>query len=198
MTQENITSSGYYTLFVGRDNQYYFNLKAGNNEIILQSEGYESKQGALNGIESVREHCTDESNFKLLESKDDQFYFVLHARNGEPIGHSETYKSVAMAKHGIKSVMKNGKTEKIKFLEDEPKVKTIVVNAKKHEWPEKEISFKEVVILAFGTFNDNGRTSYTVTYSRGHSSKVQGSLVYNESVKVKHKMIFNVTATDKS
>ena len=48
---------GKFTLFKGKNDQYYFNLKAANGEIICQSEGYVSKQGAENGIASVKENA---------------------------------------------------------------------------------------------------------------------------------------------
>ena len=37
--------------------KYHFVLKAGNGEIIAQSETYNSKSAAKNGIESVRENA---------------------------------------------------------------------------------------------------------------------------------------------
>ncbi len=37
--------------------QYMFNLKAGNGEIIATSERYATKQGAQNGIESVKKNA---------------------------------------------------------------------------------------------------------------------------------------------
>lgn len=46
-----------YTVFQGRDLQYYFNLKAANGEIILRSEGYVSQQGATNGKEAVKKYA---------------------------------------------------------------------------------------------------------------------------------------------
>jgi len=36
------------------DNQFYFVLKVENNKVVLQSETYHSKQGAKNGIESIK------------------------------------------------------------------------------------------------------------------------------------------------
>ena len=42
-----------YTILQGTDGQYYFHLKAANGEIILQSEGYVSKQGAEKGKEAA-------------------------------------------------------------------------------------------------------------------------------------------------
>jgi len=74
----------------------------------------------------------------------------------------------------------------------------IIVNGREKEWDEKEISFKEVIVLAFGSYDNNSTTCYTVTYTRGNNPKPQGSLVEGESINVKHKMIFNVSATDKS
>lgn len=48
---------GYYTLFKGRDGQFYWNLRASNHEIICHSEGYASKQGAQRGIDSCRQNA---------------------------------------------------------------------------------------------------------------------------------------------
>ncbi|MBL4879726.1 MAG: YegP family protein [Oleispira sp.] len=105
-----MAKKAFYLLFTGKDNQYYFNLKAGNNEIILQSEGYISKQGALNGIKSVQIHCTDDRNFVKKISKDDSPFFVLRAKNNEIIGKSEMYSSTQMMLKGIESVKFNGIT----------------------------------------------------------------------------------------
>jgi len=104
---------GYYKLFIGKDNQYYFNLKAGNNEIILQSEGYVSKQGALNGIESVRVHCLDNINYVRKKTINNYPFFVLKARNNEIIGKSEVYSSIQMMEKGIDSVKFNGTTNTV-------------------------------------------------------------------------------------
>jgi hypothetical protein len=74
----------------------------------------------------------------------------------------------------------------------------IIVNGREKEWPENSITFQQVVALAFGSYQNNGRTAYTMTYTRGNNNKPQGSMVVGDIVKVKHKMNFNVTATDKS
>ena len=50
-------SEGKFTLFKASNGQFYFNLRAANNQIILQSEGYATKRGALKGIASVKK-CT--------------------------------------------------------------------------------------------------------------------------------------------
>jgi len=49
---------GKYELYENDSGSWYFRLKASNGEIIAISEGYSSKSGALNGIESVRTNAT--------------------------------------------------------------------------------------------------------------------------------------------
>ncbi len=43
----------------GKDGKTYFNLTATNGEIILSSQGYASRSGALNGIESVQKNAPE-------------------------------------------------------------------------------------------------------------------------------------------
>jgi hypothetical protein len=74
---------------------------------------------------------------------------------------------------------------------------TIVVNARQKPWNKKEISFDEVVTLAFGTPNYDTAV-YTVTYQKGEDKKPKGSLTLGDSVHVKDGMIFDVIRTDKS
>ncbi|MGN8553959.1 UNVERIFIED_CONTAM: YegP family protein [Microbacterium sp. SLM126] len=51
--------AGKFELFTDKGGQWRFNLKASNGEVIASSEGYTSKSGALNGIESVKNHAPD-------------------------------------------------------------------------------------------------------------------------------------------
>lgn len=46
--------------------------------------------------------------FQLKKSKNDKFFFSLHASNGQGILSSEMYESRASALNGIESVKKNG------------------------------------------------------------------------------------------
>ena len=46
--------------------------------------------------------------FELKKSKNDKFYFSLHAGNGQVILTSEMYEAKASAVNGIESVKKNG------------------------------------------------------------------------------------------
>jgi hypothetical protein len=90
----------------GKDG-FMFNLKAGNGQIIMTSQGYKSMDACLNGIESCRTNAQDEGQFDKLESSNGKPYFNLKAGNGQIIGTSEMYESVASRDNGIASVMKN-------------------------------------------------------------------------------------------
>lgn len=75
---------------------------------------------------------------------------------------------------------------------------TIIVNGRPKVVTKKELSFAEIVALAFDNPPQGPNIVITVTYRRGEGNKPEGSLVEGETVRIKEGMIFNVTATDKS
>lgn len=75
---------------------------------------------------------------------------------------------------------------------------TIIINGRPRSVTAKELTFAEVVRLAFEDAVFNDATIYTVTFKRGGGNKPEGTLVEGESVKIKDGMIFNVARTDKS
>jgi len=87
--------------------QFHFNLKAGNGEVILSSETYTTKSGALGGIESIRINAPLDERYERKVSAKEEPYFVLLAANGEPLGRSEMYSSTAAMESGITSVKTN-------------------------------------------------------------------------------------------
>src|SRR5579872_3306218 len=74
----------------------------------------------------------------------------------------------------------------------------LIVNGRPKQWNEKTITFEQIVVLAFGSYDPNPNKVYTVTYDKGPHKNPEGSMVKGDKVFVKDKMIFNVTATDKS
>ncbi len=84
------------------------------------------------------------------------------------------------------------------FSKEKPKVIVIIVNGREKQWNEKEISFVQVVTLAFGSYVENQNRVFTVTYKGGPDQNREGTMVKGDTVFVKNKMVFNVTATDKS
>lgn len=80
---------------------------AGNGQIILSSEMYESKSAAENGIASVQRNAGDDGRYARLTSSGGDPYFTLKAGNGEVIGKSEMYDSASSMENGIESVKNN-------------------------------------------------------------------------------------------
>jgi len=87
--------------------EFQFNLKAGNGQIILTSEGYTTKAACLNGVASVKTNSQVDSRYDKLTSKNGKLYFNLKATNGQIIGTSEMYEAKASRDNGIASVKKN-------------------------------------------------------------------------------------------
>jgi hypothetical protein len=79
-----------------------------------------------------------------------------------------------------------------------PKPVTIVVNGEPHEVPKDEITFDEVVALAYPGGPQGPNIIYSVTYRKGPDHKPKGILAEGASVKVKDGMVFDVRVTDKS
>lgn len=75
---------------------------------------------------------------------------------------------------------------------------TIIVNGRQKVVTTKELSFSEIVALAFDNPPTGQNIVFTITYRRGEGNKPEGSLVEGEKIKIKEGMIFNVTATNKS
>lgn len=75
---------------------------------------------------------------------------------------------------------------------------TIVVNTREVTVEKRELSYDEVVALAYPQAPTGPNVLITVTYRRGHGDKPDGSLLAGQTVKVKDGMKFVVSATDKS
>jgi len=98
---------GKFVISVRKNGEFQFNLKAGNGEVILSSEGYTAKASCLNGIESVKKNSPDDNRYDRKEAKNGKFFFNLKAGNGQIIGSSEMYESASGRDKGIESVKRN-------------------------------------------------------------------------------------------
>lgn len=98
---------GKFVISTRKNGEFQFNLKADNGQVILASEGYNTKAGCTNGIESVKTNSQDDSKFEKKESTNGKYFFNLKATNGQVIGTSEMYESAASRDNGIESVKKN-------------------------------------------------------------------------------------------
>lgn len=107
---------GKFEISKRKSGEFQFNLKAGNGQVILSSEAYTTKENCKNGIESVKKNSQIETRFEKLESKNGKQYFNLKASNGQIIGTSEMYESVASRDNGIASVQKNAPDASVEDL----------------------------------------------------------------------------------
>ncbi len=98
---------GKFVISARQNGEFQFNLKAGNGQVILSSEGYATKISCINGIESVKKNSQYDNKFDSKESSNGKFYFNLKATNGQIIGSSQMYESIASKDSGIASVKSN-------------------------------------------------------------------------------------------
>lgn len=102
-----------------------------------------------------------------------------------------------------------GKTETIKFADgpvfvtrckgqEGPFSVTIIVEGTPHEWSKKTIAYEEVVKLEVPEYPQNPPLTYAVKYRGGPNEKPEGILSPGATVKVKDRMIFNVSETGQS
>jgi uncharacterized protein len=106
--------AGWYELTKNEKGQFFFVLKAGNAEVILRSEQYESRAAAEGGIASVQKNSPADERFERKDASDGRFYFNLKAGNHQVIGTSQMYKAAASREVGIESVKTNGPSTTIK------------------------------------------------------------------------------------
>ena len=101
---------------------FVFNLKAGNGEVIANSEVYTTESACMKGIASVKKNApiakledqtaaevvaVTNPKFEVYTDKAGEFRFRLKARNGEIIATGEGYKAKASCLNGVESIRKN-------------------------------------------------------------------------------------------
>ena len=116
----NGTDATNYDIKLAKNGEYYFNIVAGNNEIVATSETYSSKTNAKRAATTVRKlllvtgatpkttPAIKRERFELFTGEDRQNYFRLRANNGEIVLGSEGYLLKSSALNGIDSVKTNG------------------------------------------------------------------------------------------
>lgn len=120
-----------------------------------------------------------------IPEEDELFLKIKEPWKDEPIANDT---KVDLARPGIEHF----------FSKEKPHEITIIVNGTPHKWEKKQISFKQVIILAYGQYNDKPTMVYTVAYEDGPKQNPEGSMFKDSVVYVKNKMCFHATATDKS
>jgi uncharacterized protein len=93
-----------FEMYTDKGGAFRFRLKARNGQNILASEGYSSKPGCKNGIESVKKNAVNDKRYRREVTDSGKFYFVLIAGNNEPIGTSQMYQREPSREKGIEAV----------------------------------------------------------------------------------------------
>ena len=106
--------TGYFELLKGETDEFRFNLKAGNHETLVTSQGYSSKSAAEKGIESVKLNATNGERYDRRTAKDGSPYFVLLAANHEIVATSEMYSSAQAMEKGIASMRLNASSAEVR------------------------------------------------------------------------------------
>lgn len=86
-----VSVPGRFELSRAADDQYYFTFESGQGEILLYSEGYEGRTGALNGLLSVLDNGDATARYVVREGEDGLSYAHLRAGNGHVIASSAGY-----------------------------------------------------------------------------------------------------------
>jgi uncharacterized protein YegP (UPF0339 family) len=94
---------GQFDLFVGSDGQYYFNLEDGTGGLLLSSEGYTTRAGALNGLLSVLDNGGLASRYAVATLEDGLFHVVLKAGNGQVVGTGAGFEIYSHAARAVDS-----------------------------------------------------------------------------------------------
>jgi len=99
-----------YQIYKDKAGKFRFRLLAGNTQIILSGEGYNTKVACKNGINSVKKNGTNKERFVVNQAKNGKYYFNLVSGNNQVIGSSQMYASRETLRKGRDSVIRNAKS----------------------------------------------------------------------------------------
>ncbi len=96
--------AGKFTMWQAGDG-WHFNLKSGNGAVLLTSEAYTSRTGAINGALSVLENGVDPAMYDVHQTATG-WNLHLKAANSETIAFSQVYSTKSNATRAITSSVK--------------------------------------------------------------------------------------------
>ena len=106
-------NSGKYEI-VKRYGSFYFLLKANNGQLLLESTGYTTEQGAKKAIDTFK-NAVEVGEFSIDEDKNGNFKFILRASaRSQMLYHGETYANRQRAESAIQSVKNFALTDTIR------------------------------------------------------------------------------------
>ncbi len=85
------------------NDEFSWDLKASNGQILCQADGYTSKASCLNSIEVFKSNVKD-GTFKIVKDKNDHYLFKLYTQNGRVCAIGESYETKQGAESAAISV----------------------------------------------------------------------------------------------
>lgn len=159
-----------------------------------RESGESSKMSVNVAAHLVRIHIDRE----IFESPDPTTGKALYALAQIP-NHRELFREVA-GDHEDKLVPRDDTVIDLKKDDHFYSQKAVIVgvNGEPFETTETRLSFEELVKIAFPIPPTGTCIEFTVTYRDGPPANPKGTLTAGHSVKIKNRMKFDVTATDRS
>lgn len=86
------------------DGEFSWDLKASNGQILCQADGYTSKSGVMNSIESFKKNIK-EGTFKCVKDKNNNYCYKLYTQSGRVCAVGESYTTKTSAESAANSVV---------------------------------------------------------------------------------------------
>ena len=86
------------------DGEFSWDLKASNGQILCQADGYTSKSGVMNSIESFKKNIS-EGTFKCVKDKNNNYCYKLYTQSGRVCAVGESYTTKTSAESAANSVV---------------------------------------------------------------------------------------------
>lgn len=103
--EDEAASAGKFSLWQSTDGQWRFNLKSGNGAVLLTSEAYATRTGAIGGMLSVQDNGVDAAMYRVQQTATGYNVHLL-AGNYESIGFTQVYSTKSNATRAITSCVK--------------------------------------------------------------------------------------------
>ena len=103
----------WFELNKGNDGQFRFALKT-DSGTLLNSEGYDAKASAQNGIASVQANAPQAGRYERKTAANGRHFFNLKAGNGQVIGTSPMYGDEAAREAAIAATQSGAATAAVK------------------------------------------------------------------------------------
>ncbi len=101
-SQDDSTTAGKFDLWQASDAQWHFHLKSGNGSILLTSEAYTTRTGAINGVLATTGNGIDPNQYQVVQAANGDLLHLV-AGNNEIVSFSQVYANKSSATRAITS-----------------------------------------------------------------------------------------------